>query len=98
MVCKHIVHESGRETSSLSPIFSEGRGASVHRLMKTRLYITKWYNREPDLDYVTEKEKKKKKHWLLKIMLIMPITTRKILTILQLCLMFHFHVFRRPEK
>ena len=34
IVCKHIVRE--------------GRGASVHRLMRTRLYITKWYNRGPD--------------------------------------------------
>ena len=39
IVCKHIVHE--------------GRRASVHRLMRTRLYITKWYNRGPDQwDYV----------------------------------------------
>ena len=35
IVCKHIVHE--------------GRGTSVHRLMRTRLYIIKWYNRGPDL-------------------------------------------------
>ena len=49
MVCKHIAHESGRETSSLSTIFSEGRGASVHRLMRTSPYIIKWYNRGPDL-------------------------------------------------
>ena len=38
IVCKHIVHE-GRGL----------RGESVHKLMRTRLYIIKWYNRGPDL-------------------------------------------------
>ena len=49
-----------------------------------------------NIDYV--KVKGQKKELTLLYIIIMAIITRKILTILQLCLMFYFHVFRRPEK